>query len=136
MNPILKTRDSREGYNKALNIQGTNTNVQISPFVGLPAQTPVAAPAASGPGPASARVTNFAQNLARDGSAIKNMGAEAMGGLFGGQGAGGPMMGPPSQGGSGYDVDRAVALTKQKIGAGKMTGDDLFAAHLASAGEE
>ena len=48
-----------------------------------------------------------------------------------------PMMGPPSAGGgSGYDIDRAVALTRQKIGAGKTTGDDLYAAAIASVGEE
>lgn len=97
-------------------------------------------------GPASPRVTNFAQNLARDGSAIKGMGAQAMGGLFGPGGGGGGMQnaaaammmmgGGPSLGGSGYDIDRAVALTRQKIAAGKTTGDDLFAAHLAAVGEE
>ena len=40
------------------------------------------------------------------------------------------MMAPPSQGGTGYDNDRAVALLKEKIGAGKTTGDDLFERRL------
>jgi hypothetical protein len=46
------------------------------------------------------------------------------------------MMAPPSQGGTGYDNDRAVALLKEKIGAGRTTGDDLFAAQIASSGGE
>jgi hypothetical protein len=121
----------------ALNIQNLNSNSQISPFAGPPAGVAPVGPGPANAGPASPRVTNFAQNMAQDGSAIKGMGANAMGGLFGQGGQGGaPMMSAPSQGGSGYDIDRAVALTRQKIGAGRMTGDDLFAAHLASVGEE
>lgn len=119
------------------NIQNFNSGAQFIPTGAAQAGgAAVAAPQAGGL--ASPGVTNFAQNLAQDGAAIKSMGANAMGGLFGGQsGQGGaPMMAPPSQGGTGYDNDRAVALLKEKIGAGKTTGDDLFAAAIASSGEQ
>lgn len=118
------------------NIQNFNQGPQFNPAGVAPGPAaPVAAPQAQGP--ASPGVTNFAQGLAQDGSAIKSMGANAMGGLFpqGGQGGFPPMMGPPGPGGSGYDNDRAVALLKEKIGAGKTTGNDLFAAQIASSGE-
>jgi len=116
------------------NIQNFNSGAQFIPTGTAQAGGAAVAAPPSG-GLASPGVTNFAQNLAQDGSAIKSMGAGAMGGLFGQGGQGGaPMMAPPSPGGTGYDNDRAVALLKEKIGAGRTTGDDLFAAAIASSG--
>ena len=118
------------------NIQNFNSGGQLMPTGPSPTGGAAVARPPSG-GLASPGVTNFAQNLAQDGSAIKSMGASAMGGLFGQGGQGGaPMMAPPSQGGTGYDNDRAVALLKEKIGAGRTTGDDLFAAQIASSSGE
>ncbi|MCA9781662.1 MAG: hypothetical protein KC800_33320 [Candidatus Eremiobacteraeota bacterium] len=117
------------------NIQNFNSGAQLIQ-AGAPQSSGAAVAAPQTGGLASPGVTNFAQNMAQDGSAIKSMGANAMNGLFGGGQGGGPMMAPPSQGGSGYDNDRAVALLKEKIGAGKTTGDDLFAAQIASSGEQ
>lgn len=71
-------------------------------------------------GPASARVTNFAQNVAMDGSAMMNIGANSQG-LFPG---------------GGYDIDRSANHLIQKIAAGRTTGDDAFAAAIASVGED
>jgi len=82
-------------------------------------------------------VTNFAQSMGQTGSAIMNMGSGPMGSLFGPdlQAA---MLAPG--GGtlaqSGFDIDRAVALTREKIAAGKTTGSDLFAQAIASSGGE
>lgn len=125
------------------NIQNFNAGGQIVLTGGAPAEAaPVAevkSAEAQGALLASPAVTNFAQGMAEDGGAIKSLGAEAMDGLFGeggGQGAMPPMGPPPSSNDTGWDNDRAIALLSEKIGAGKKTGDDLFAAQIASSGEE
>ena len=70
------------------NIQNFNSGAQFIPTGAAQAGGAAVAAPPSG-GLASPGVTNFAQNLAQDGSAIKSMGAGAMGGLFGQGGQGG-----------------------------------------------